>query len=149
MAREEVSVEIRLAAAVARRVAGGKINVAATCPELEISRQTFYVYERRYAELGIVGVLEPASRRPASSPTQTCAALEELIVRLRKQLSDNGWDNGALSIRSELPTAMAVDPALAGLPVPSRATVHRVLRRRGQVLDDPAKRPRSADSHRF
>ena len=149
MAQEEVSVEIRLAAAVARKLAGGKINVAGTCRELGISRQTFYVYERRYAELGIGGVLEPLSRRPRRSPTQTSAAVEEVIVRLRKQLADDGWDNGALSIASKLPAAMQADPTLTGVPVPSRSTIHRVLRRRGQVLDEPAKRPRSADVHRF
>ena len=149
MAQEEVSVEIRLAAAVARKLAGGKINVAATCRELGISRQTFYVYERRYAELGLSGVLEPVSRRPRRSPTQTCAAVEEVIVRLRKQLADDGWDNGAVSIASKLPAAMQADPALTGVPVPSRATIHRILRRRGQVVDEPAKRPRSADVHRF
>lgn len=149
MAQEEVSVEVRLAAAVARKIGGGKINVAQTCRELGISRQTFYVYERRYTELGLAGVLEPVSRRPRRSPTQTPAALEDLIVRLRKQLADDGWDNGAVSIAYRLPEAMATDPALHGLPVPSRATIHRVLRRRGQIVDQPAKRPRSADLHRF
>ena len=149
MAKEEVSVEVRLAAAVARKLSGGELNVARTCRELGISRQTFYVYERRYAELGLGGVLEPASRRPRRSPTQTSAAMQELIVRLRKELADDGWDNGALSIASKLPAAMQADPALRGLPVPSRSTIHRVLRRRGQVVDEPAKRPRSADVHRF
>ena len=60
MAQEEVSVEIRLVAAVARRLAGGPVNVARTCRELGISRQTFYVYERRYAQGGLNAVLEPA-----------------------------------------------------------------------------------------
>ena len=87
MAQEEVSVEIRLAAAVARKLAGGKLNVTQTCRELGISRQTFYLYERRYAELGIGGVLEPVSRRPRRSPTQTCSAVEEVIVRLRRKSS--------------------------------------------------------------
>ena len=70
-------------------------------------------------------------------------------MRLRKQLTDDGWDNGAVSIAAKLPEVMQTDPALRHLPVPSRSTIHRVLRRRGQVVDEPAKRPRSADVHRF
>jgi transposase InsO family protein len=55
-------------------------------------------------------------------------------------LADDGWDNGAVSIGYRL----AASPVLAGRPVPSAATIHRVLRRRGLVRDAPAKRPRSS-----
>lgn len=151
MAQKVVDVDVRLAAAVARKIApdGVKINVSEVCRELGISRPTFYVYQRRYAEGGLVGVLEPRSRRPKTSPTQTPPAVEELIVRIRKELADDGWDCGAISIGTRLPARMAADPALADLPVPSRSTIHRVLRRRGQIVDQPRKRPHSADLQRF
>ncbi|WP_312858515.1 integrase core domain-containing protein, partial [Pseudonocardia pini] len=70
----------------------------------------------------------------------------EACVRARKELEDDGWDNGALSVRWRL-----LDEARAGrqgcldpAQVPSRATIHRILAARGQVTAQPAKRPRRA-----
>jgi transposase InsO family protein len=51
-------------------------------------------------------------------------------------LAGQGLDAGAVSI--------ALRMARAGEAAPSVATIHRVLRRRGLVVDQPAKRPRSA-----
>lgn len=149
MAQRVVGVDVRLAAAVARRGQGERLNVAGVCRELGISRQTFYVYERRFAAQGLTAVLTSRSRAPKGNSRAVGPAVEELIVRLRKQLLEDGWDAGALTIVGKLGAAMAADPELAGLPVPSRATVHRVLRRRGQVVDEPRKRPASAGTLRF
>ena len=55
-------------------------------------------------------------------------------MRLREQLGQEGMDAGAESIRWHLEHRHAV--------VVSRATVHRVLSRRGLVTADPTKRPK-------
>ena len=48
----------------------------------------------RYAAEG-PGAFEPRSRRPHSSPNATAAATAELVLRLRKQLTEAGLDAGA------------------------------------------------------
>jgi len=105
------------------------------CAELGISRQTFYEAERRFAADGVAGLL-PRSRRPHSSPNQTPAAVEDLVVAARKELAEQGWDNGADSIAFRLERQ--------GHQLPSRATINRILTRRGLVDPQPAKRPRSS-----
>jgi transposase-like protein len=137
MAEKVVAMQTKLAVVLAQWAAGEKVNVAAMAAELGISRQSFYMYRARFAADGLVGLF-PRSRRPHSCPWQTPTETEDEIVRLRKQLADDGWDNGAISIRYAMLDAGWDDP-------PSSATIHRVLRRRGQVVDQPAKRPRSAD----
>jgi transposase InsO family protein len=146
MAQRVISVDVRLAIALSGQSAG-RLNVTALCAELKISRQHFYVLRRRAREGGLQAVLEPRSRRPHRSPAQVPAALEDLIVLMRKELPDDGWDAGALSIWYRLPARMRQDRTLQGCPVPSRATIHRVLVRRGQVTPQPRKAPRSR--HRF
>lgn len=79
-------------------------------------------------------VFEPGSRRPHTSPNAIPSEQVELIVRLREQLDQEGMDAGAESIRWHLEHRHAV--------VVSRATVHRVLSRRGLVTADPTKRPK-------
>lgn len=134
----------RLAAALARKVAGEKLNVTALCVELSMSRERFYVFEARYREGGLEAVLEPLSRRPRSSPNQTPVLLEDLIVRVRKELEEEGWDVGARSIQPRLSSLLTADPLLAGCTVPSVATINRVLSRRGMVTPAPTKRPKAA-----
>ena len=111
---------------------GMSLNVSELCADLEISRQTFYKYRRRWADEGPPGLVE-RSRRPHRSPGQLSAEVEDRIVRLRKELV---VDNGAQAITYHL--------ARQGGAVPSVATVHRVLVRRGLVVAQPKKRPRSA-----
>src|SRR5687767_3571003 len=110
---------------------GLEVNVSALCAELGISRQTFYKYRRRWQTEGPAGLVE-RSRRPLSSPSQTPFEVEDLIVRLRKELI---VDNGAEAIGWHLQRR--------GLRV-SAATVHRVLVRRGMVTPQPEKRPKSS-----
>jgi transposase InsO family protein len=70
-------------------------------------------------------------------PGATPAEVEDAIVRARKELADAGEFNGPFSI--------AVRLQAAGIsPVPSRATIARILSRRGQVRPQPRKRPRSS-----
>jgi len=98
-----------------------------------------WVYElcRRFDAEGEAG-LEPRSRRPRGSPDRTPAELEDEIVELRKELSDLGFDAGAHTIRVHLARRHGE------APVPSVATIWRILSRRGFVTPQPHKRPRSS-----
>jgi transposase len=136
MARDGVAVDSRLAALVASKARGEPVGVAAECVRLEVSRQTFYKYLDRFRREGVNGFF-PRSRAPLSRPSLTCAQVEDAIVTARKDLDDEGADNGAISIRWRLE-----DQGLE--PLPSRATVHRVLVRRGLVVAEPRKRPKAA-----
>jgi transposase InsO family protein len=137
MARKVTS--MKLIAAVTAFVAGERVNVAVVCREACTTRKTFYKWADRYRREGLVG-LEERSRRPLSSPLKTSVAVEELIVALRAELAGQGLDHGALSIQSRLYWAAEVDRAV----VPSVATVHRILVRRGLVEPQPRKRPKGS-----
>ena len=153
MASGDVSVEQKFAAAIARsarvRERGSRVNVTALCVELNISRPTFYKYERRFREGGLEALLAPVSRRPLRSPNQLSVRVEDEIVRLRKELLEDGWDAGAITIREHLRRLMSSDLGWEGVPVPAVKTVHRALRRRGLVIDEPHKRPKNAGQQRF
>jgi transposase InsO family protein len=130
MTQKVVAMETKLRAVLAAGLVG--IGVSDVCEQLEISRQTFYKYKRRFESEGPAGLVE-RSRRPKRSPTMIEVGLEDEIVRLRKELP---LDNGAQSIAYHL--------ASTGWAVPSVATIHRALVRRGMVVAQPAKRPRSS-----
>jgi transposase-like protein len=129
MAQTGVSMEAKLLAVFS---SGVPLKVTALCRELDISRQTLYKYRRRFEVEGPAGLVE-RSRRPHSSPRQVSAETEEAIVRLRKELR---VDCGAQSIAYQLERR--------GQVVPSVATIHRVLVRRGMVTPQPHKRPKVA-----
>jgi transposase InsO family protein len=80
--------------------------------------------------------LAPRSRAPKQIPHRTPDSLEDEIVALRKELADLGLDAGALTIHYHL--------SLTHTQVPSVSTIWRVLRRRGFVVPEPHKRPRSS-----
>ncbi len=79
---------------------------------------------------------EPRSRRPKSSPNALDADTVDLIVRLRKELTEQGLDAGPDTIAWHLHQHH-------GRTV-SRATISRYLTRRGLVTPEPKKRPRSS-----
>jgi transposase InsO family protein len=79
---------------------------------------------------------EPRSRRPHSSPAATAPESVELVLRLRKQLLEQGLDAGADTLAWHLCHHHAT--------VVSRATIHRILTRHGAVVPEPKKRPRSS-----
>jgi transposase InsO family protein len=133
-----LSMQTKLAAVLAEESAGRRVNVAALCRELGISRKHYYALRRRFAAGGVEAVTAGASRRPRHSPAQLSVELEDEIVRWRKRLDDDGLDAGARSIRYRL-RRQGVSP----LPAP--ATIHRALRRRGLVVDEPRKRPKAAN----
>jgi transposase InsO family protein len=89
----------------------------------------------RFREGGYEAIA-PRSRAARTIPHRTRAELEDHIVALRKELSDQGLDAGAETIRYHL--------VLRRKDVPSVTTIWRVLRRRGFVTPQPHKRPRSS-----
>lgn len=79
---------------------------------------------------------EPRSRAPASRPRATPAGTVELILRLRKELSEAGLDAGADTISWHLTHHHATTV--------SRATINRILLRTGALTPDPSKRPKNS-----
>lgn len=141
MARDGVPVGPEFAALVARVVGGETVDVTAECVRLGVSRKTFYKYLKRFAAEGVEGFY-PRSRRPLTSPRRISAAVEDTLVRIRKELDDEGWDAGAEQIAFWIADHRDLWPV--GEPVPTRATINRVLDRRGQIVRVPQRRPRSA-----
>ncbi len=143
--------DAKLAAAVAAYVAAPrKQNVAALCRDLGISRETFYKYLRRFHALGVAGFY-PESRRPRRSPTRLAPELEDLLVVIRKQEAEAGWDFGADAVRMRLGEKLAAgSPSWPpGQPVPSRATINRAFEARGQLIEVPQRKPRRRGARRF
>jgi transposase InsO family protein len=127
---------MRVISAVMAVAEGAAVNVSGVCRDAGVSRKTFYKHLARYRAEGIEGI-EPRSRRPHRSPGRTPAAMEDTIVLLRKELADAGLDHGATTIQWHL--------GREGLAaVPSVASIHRILVRRGLVIAQPHKRPKGS-----
>jgi transposase InsO family protein len=100
------------------------------CRRFEISPTTGYLWLQRYRSGGRTG-LEDRSRRPRSSPLQTPAHVEEVVVRLRRE--HPAW--GGRKLRTVLLAKGTKD-------VPSASTITEILRRH-QLLD-----PEETAAHR-
>ncbi|MFG2019535.1 helix-turn-helix domain-containing protein, partial [Actinomadura geliboluensis] len=96
-----------------------------------VSRQAVHRWLGRYRDEGLAG-LSDRSSRPVSSPSRTPAEVEALICELRR--NHPSW--GARRLVWELSRRGCPEP------VPSRATVHRVLVRHGLVQVVPRGRRR-------
>ena len=79
---------------------------------------------------------EPLSRAPSTSPNATPVEPVELVLRLRKQLTNAGLDAGADTIGWHLTHHHATTV--------SRATINRILTRAGAVTPEPKKRPKTS-----
>jgi transposase InsO family protein len=134
MAEWVKSMDVRMAVAFFLQVDPG-VSVTEFCRAQGMSRQTFYVYRRRYRAGGLEGLV-PLSRRPGSSPSAVSSGLAEVLVAKRRSLTKDGLDAGAVSIRSWL--------LREGVEVPSARTIHRILVAHGEVVAQPRKRPRSS-----
>jgi transposase len=104
--------------------------------DYRISRYWVQQLVRRYEVEGDSAFVA-RSRRPHTNPRAIGLDLEDQIIRLRKDLSKQGLDAGAETIRTHLQTARAQR-------VPSVSTIWRVLTRRGFVTPQPRKRPKGA-----
>lgn len=110
----------------------GEETMRALCARYGISRKTGYKWLRRWEEVGSLGALDEHSRRPHHSPWQTEAKIEDRVVALRQQY---GW--GSRKLRCLL--------QCEGIEL-GRATIDRILARRGQIGDSKRSRPAV---HRF
>jgi transposase len=100
-----------------------------------VHRSWVYKLRARYRAEG-EAAFAPRSRRPATSPTAIPDSTVELIVRIRKELSGAGLDAGPDTIVWHLQHHHRI--------AVSRSAVARHLARRGLVVPEPAKRPRSS-----
>lgn len=89
----------------------------------------------RYRDEG-EAAYEQRSRAPRTSPGATPPATVELVLRLRKQLTEAGLDAGADTIGWHL--THHHDTTV------SRATINRILARAGTVVPEPKKKPKSS-----
>lgn len=111
--------------------------VARLCRELGISRSWFYELRKRARTEPALSALQPRARvMPIPHPQAVPLAVEELAVRIRKELAEDGWDHGARTVREKLRGL--------GVLAPAASTLHRIFLRHGMVTPQPQKRPRSA-----
>ena len=104
-----------------RRLLDGE-SMTGLCEEFGISRKTGYKIFQRYQQIGVRG-LSDRSRRPYRHANQLPAAVEAVIVRLKKDRPS--W--GAPKIRERLRQRWP------DIPCPAISTVHAVLDRQGLV----------------
>ena len=106
-----------------------------------VSRYWVHQLVRRFEAEGD-SAFQPRSRRPRSNSRAVSHDVEDRIIRLRKELSKKGFDAGADTIHTHLQRQGRAEP------VPAVSTIWRILTRRGFVVPQPHKRPKSA-GHRF
>jgi transposase InsO family protein len=100
-----------------------------------VSRSWIYELLARYRDEGDAA-FEPRSRRPRTHPTAIGQATVDLIIKVRKQLTESGLDAGPDTICWHLQHHHAVKV--------SPATVSRTLARQSLVTPEPKKRPKSS-----
>jgi len=145
MVRDGVPVSPEVAALVCRYCEGEQLNVRAELLALvpPLSKSAFYRYVARFRDDGVDG-LYPRSRRPLTSPTSIASVVEDAVVLARKELADAGWVAGADQILFWLTDHADRwrPPESAGAALPSRASVNRILKRRGLMASMPQRAPR-------
>ncbi len=111
--------------------------VSTFCAEHGISRNSFYKLRKRAEVDGPAAVLEPQSRRPASSPSRLTDQVRQQAIDVRASLEASGLDHGPISVHDKM-ASMGLDP------VPSIASLSRIFRQAGVARLEPRKKPRSA-----
>src|SRR5829696_1123906 len=106
-----------------------------------VSRYWVQQLVQRYEREG-PSAFQPRSRRPHASPQAVDADTEEMIIRLRKELSKQGLDAGAETIAAHLARQASTGEGRPATPAVS--TIWRILSRRGFVRPQHQKRPRSS-----
>jgi transposase InsO family protein len=113
----------------------GNVSVAELCRRFGISRETGYLYLRRYRAEGTDG-LQDRSSRPRQSPARCAPEIEARIIALRE--AHPRWGGRKLARRLR-------DLGVEG--VPAASTVTEVLRRHGKL--DPAEATKHQPFKRF
>ncbi|WP_344026456.1 IS481 family transposase, partial [Kribbella jejuensis] len=112
-----------------------KRPVAEVVAQYGVARSWVYELLARWRLEG-EAAFEPRSRRPKTSPQATPAAAVEVVLELRKRLTEQGLDAGADTLGWHLQHHHGIRL--------SRATIHRILTRAGAVTPEPGKRPRAS-----
>jgi transposase InsO family protein len=114
------------------------LEAEAGCPVTEIaarngvSRQTVHAWVRRYRSGGLAALAD-RSHRPASCPHQIAAEVEAAVCELRR--SHPRWG----------PARLAFELGKRDIaPVPSQATLYKVLVRNGLIAPGQRRRPASS-----
>ncbi|WP_369812880.1 IS481 family transposase [Frankia sp. R43] len=112
--------------------------VTVVAAQFGVSRQTVHAWVVRYRAAGLSGLAD-RSRRPESCPHQASPEVEAAVCELRRE--HPRW--GARRLVHELART-----APAGMVVPSRMTVYRILARHG-LTEPKARRRRREDYVRW
>jgi transposase InsO family protein len=111
--RESSVVEERLRFVVA--ASRKEKSMTELCQEFQVSRQTGYIWLKRYQAGGSSQVCD-RSRRPLRSPTRTVEEIEQAVAALRGQYPDWGAPKLLVLLRQQNPAAVICE-----------RTVHRIL----------------------
>jgi transposase InsO family protein len=109
--------------------------VAQVAADYKVSRQWIYKLLARYRSDG-VRAFEPRSRRPSASPSALPSATVELIIKQRRELTEQGLDAGAHTIAWHLAEQHQLSVSVA--------TIWRSLKRAGLIIPEPKKKPKAA-----
>jgi transposase InsO family protein len=119
-------------------------TISGVARDYGVSRRWVHELVRRFDAEG-EAAFAPRSRRPHHSPNAVPAEVEDEIVRLRKKLQSQGLDAGAETIGAMLAARTPrSQTSTSQSRVPAVSTIWRILNRRGFVLAQPQKRPRSS-----
>lgn len=117
------------------QVVSEQMSVTAAAAEYGFSRRHLHRLLARYREGGLEA-LEPRSKRPKTTPTETSENVRGRVIELRRELTADGLDAGPVTIVWHLEQE--------GLNAPSTSTIRRILHQAGLIVPEPRKRPRSS-----
>src|SRR5690606_28041570 len=115
------------------------LSISEFCKTQKISRSIFYRIRERATQES-AGALHPRSRAPKLPSRRYGPDVINELVRIRKELKNDGWDYGPKTIHYEA-TILEEFP---GGQIPSVATIARLLASVGHVERSPRKRPKSS-----
>lgn len=133
MARE-ISLSKRLK--IVEFVPSGPGSTRAFCRRMGVSLRSFYRIRSRWSGSG-TSSLHPASRAPRRPRRRYGPDVEAAVAAGHAELTGRGLDAGGITIRFHL-QQQGMDP------LPSVATINRILARNGPSRVQRAKRPRSS-----
>ena len=102
--------------------------IEAICREMGCSKSWLYKWKTRY-QVNEPDWVQEHSRRPASTPTKTSAALEAEIIRLRQMLSPSGSDPVSADVIRDHLRQHGEDS------IPSRRTIYRIFKRQAKEVN--------------
>ena len=109
--------------------------------ENEISQKTFSAIRHRARDSRPAAALEPRTRRSKTIPNRVSEKVKGQAIGVRAALEQSGLDYGPISVHEKMRSSGMT-------PVPSTASLARILHDAGVALVDPRKKPR-ASNRRF